>query len=187
MPGHTIASSRQTRRSLLGLAAAGSAVAALKALPARANSAAGSPILLGRRNGGPAVGAVTQIQNSVGAGRPTLLLKNTADAGTGLRSIADIALDARGNVNVSGRARLAGTVAAAGAKAATITSGNTIVIAFAGIGDIPDNAAIIGTVNTEGGPALASVVKVGASSVRVNLAEPVTGAVRVSVVVLEPA
>ena len=178
---------RQTRRALLATAAAGGAVAALKALPASADTVAGSPILLGRKNGGLGVSAVTQITNSAGVGRPTLFLKNGADAGTGLRSIADLALDARGNVNVAGRTRLAGPVAAAGAKTATITSGNTIVIAFAGIDDISDDAAIIATVNTSGGPSLASAVKETPTSVRVNLASPVVGAVRVSVVVIEPA
>lgn len=187
MASTSSASSRQTRRALLATAAAGGAVAALKALPASADTAAGSPLLLGRKNGGPGVSAVTQITTSAGAGRPTLVVRNLADAGTGLRSIADLALDARGNVNVAGRTRLAGPLAAAGAGTATIATGNTIVIPLPGIDDISDRATIVASVNTAGAPAIASTVRESATSVRVNLASAVSGAVRVSVVVIEPA
>lgn len=166
----TTAVTRSTRRNILFAAAAAGGLAALSTQRSEADTVPGSAILLGRKNGGLSVSKPTNIVISAGVGKPVLQLKNVADAGTGLRAIADLAVDARGSVNVDGRLRVTGGVALAGAKSGMVPSGaNSVTIDFPELGGIPDDSILIASTNTAGAPAVRTVVKSGASSLTVTL------------------
>lgn len=162
---------RRTRRTLLFAAAALGGVATIAANTAIA-APTSVPVLLGRKNGGPALSKTTVIENSAGTGKATLQLKNDADAGTGLRSIADLAVDARGAVNVADRLRVTGGIVLGTAKSGTIGAGlSSASVDFGPNYSIPDGAVILATSNTSGS-AVVSAFKTGDSTIMVTLDAP---------------
>jgi hypothetical protein len=178
----------KSRRNLLFAAAAAGGIAALGASRTEADTAVGTPVRLGRTNGGLGVSKTTSMTISAGAGRATLQLKNGADAGTGLRSIADLALDARGAVNVNGRLRATGGLALGQARTVTMPAGvglKTFKMPFS----VPEGCQILATINTEhtDGGHLHHVRRVDDSRIEVHLSELPDQAVEIGLLVVEPA